>query len=149
MKQNLLSINQLTSNLDYDFKFDPKEFVVPDRGSGRLIFTRRKSQNIYTRDLSKHLGPFSNRHQKTTNFVWHCRLAHYLTEVLRPLKQQKLINVEKELENTRICDSCQMAKSTILPFNKTVFRGVSAFDKTYSNHGGQRLFFLQMVTNIM
>lgn len=43
LKQNLLSTSQLTFDLNCDFKFHSKGFLVFDRGSGRVIFIGTQS----------------------------------------------------------------------------------------------------------
>lgn len=61
LKQSLLSISQLTSDLNCDFKFHLVGFLVSSKGNRRVIFRRTKSQNLYKLDLIKHYGLFSNR----------------------------------------------------------------------------------------
>lgn len=72
LKQNLISINQLTKKFPYVFQFTAYNFVVKHRCSGVLVAQKYKRGNVYILDNQKACTSFLQ--QTKNNFL------HYLAQ---------------------------------------------------------------------
>lgn len=139
LKQNLISINQLTKKFPYVFQFTAGNFVVKNRCSGVLVAQKCKRGNVYILDNQKHLALFSNR-QRTTSFtIWHNRLGHCSSQTVDFLAIRKLILVNDKSGASSISSACQLGKSKRLPFVIDVNKSGHAFDMVYCDLWGLAL----------
>lgn len=118
------------------FQSNSEGLDATDRRTGKLILAGTRARSLYTVDLSKHCGFFSNRQKKTTDSICHCRLDHCSSEVVEKLKSTGLIDFTTDVSCLNICNSCQLAKASCLPFVDTVIRAKTPFAKVHCDVWG-------------
>lgn len=63
---------------------------------------------------------YSNRQQATSMGIWHHRLGHPHMDILQQLSRNKAIVFNKSSVSS-VCESCQLGKSSKLPFMSSDF----------------------------
>lgn len=112
---NLLSVNQFTKDNNCYFVFLPDCFFVKDLKSRRTLFQGMSKNAIY---------PFQFQGRQPVAFVgvrvaaqvWHSRLGHPSSAVLSRLVSNKIVPTIGS-NCSSFCNSCQLAKSSKLPFS--------------------------------
>lgn len=90
MKKNLLSVSQFTSDYPFNFEFSATGFVIKDRNTNQVIASGRREGDLYALTTSKE-AHFSNRFCEVAEDIWHARLGHPQTNMVRLLKNKGLI----------------------------------------------------------
>ena len=115
MKKNLISISQLTDDLSCLVEFSSKGFLIKDLKTRKILALGTKQGGLYILN-DCHEALFSTRFKTTSETVWHKRLGHPQPLVVRFLNNKGLITVDGWNQSHFVCDSCQMSKSSRLPF---------------------------------
>ncbi|OMO89784.1 Integrase, catalytic core [Corchorus capsularis] len=111
IKKNLISVFQLTKDLNCVCSFYGDGFVIKDLETGRILYKGPCEGGLYhiltdMRRListAKYQSFFGNR---TSSDVWHMRLGHPLHQILIKLASTNCLHVSGALSNKRICQHC-------------------------------------------
>ena len=109
---NLVSISQLTKDLNCLVKFGPRVCVFQDLASGRTIGSAKEHRGLYILDEG------SNSCLKTSViscdseiYLWHLRLGHASFYYLKHLFPKLFINKDPASFKCEICTSAKLTKS--------------------------------------
>lgn len=135
LKQNLLSISQITDDFPVNCEFSNKSVCVKDRKTGQILLTGPKKHNLYTLSAAPK-AYFSNRFKAGTAVIWHQRLGHPQASAVSTLSNKRLIDVRGSVQIKNLCDSCQLGKLSRFPFSSSVHSSSCAFDKIHCDLWG-------------
>lgn len=108
--KNLLSVLKLTDA----FVFDKIGVYVKDHHNNLLVMLGRKVKGLYQVDSQLTAAYFTQRNKIVAGHLWHQCLAHANSKTLQYLQTQNKIHCNAQFHN--VYCSCQMSKSTALPF---------------------------------
>ena len=117
--KSLLSVSKLTNDYPCSFEFDDNRVFVKDKQTKRVLRQGSTREGLYSLKSPKPQALYSTRQISTSDEVWHRRLGHPHDQVLKYLNQIKSIAVNKS--SLKICESCQLGKSSRLPFVASSF----------------------------
>ncbi|CAH9082805.1 unnamed protein product, partial [Cuscuta europaea] len=113
IKFNLLSIQKLCAHNNCVVIFDKNFFFVKDKILGKVLLQAPSHGHLYPVRLSPRPS-LALSSLTSPGPVWHCRLGHYGTSILRSLHSQKHICSSSSFSHD--CISCRLDKSQRLPF---------------------------------
>ncbi|XP_019255165.1 PREDICTED: uncharacterized protein LOC109233756 [Nicotiana attenuata] len=131
-KFNLLSVSKVTRELRCFASFYPDFCVFQDLFSGKVREIGREREGLYF--LQRHgakkltvvaLVAAGIKSRTTDITLWHKRLGHISTIVLRRLFPAKLASIADTINK---CTVCPCAKQTRLPFPTSYTKSTGAFD---------------------
>ncbi|GKV28213.1 hypothetical protein SLEP1_g37295 [Rubroshorea leprosula] len=110
VKKNLLSVSKFTDDNSCIFEFSSNGFVIKDQATQAVLARGTRKGQLYALDEEeKHvLAVISN---KATDSIWHQRLGHPNSSVLKTLASKNSIIVSNWTKPSYLCSSCQMGKS--------------------------------------
>ena len=121
--KNLLSVHRLARDNDAFLEFYPHRFFVKEQGTRKVIFQGPCEGGLYP------LKPSSSQSRpnksvlaatiKPTSTLWHHRLGHASTSVVRQVLTCHRIPFISDFNENLVCDACQMGKSHQLPYPKS------------------------------
>ena len=119
LKHSLLSISQLCDK-GYKLNFEANRCIISNETSGKVMFTRKRVNNIYLLDIINNCSENECLLSKDDeSWLWHRRLAHILTNHLNKLKSKELVaglpNIK--FQNNKFCDACVKGKQIRTSFN--------------------------------
>lgn len=115
LRQNLLSIGQLTRDNDCDIIFSNDGFSIINRSDGRVIARGNRAGSLYQLAPTKQMALFSTRQQRVSPSTWHSRFGHCNMNIVHSLVKQGLLSITSvKSALSSICNSCQFAKSKLL-----------------------------------
>ncbi|KZV57610.1 hypothetical protein F511_03070 [Dorcoceras hygrometricum] len=135
LNRNLLSISQLTDHYPVNCEFSNVDFCVKERATGHKVMQGQRKGDLYVIS-SPHELHFSHRFKSGTAEVWHQRLGHPQISTLKLLQQKGLIDVQGSNKLQFMCDSCQLAKLSKLPFSISENSSSSSFIKIHCDLWG-------------
>ncbi|KAF8394586.1 hypothetical protein HHK36_020800 [Tetracentron sinense] len=118
--KNLLSVSQFSKDNDCHFVFTSSGFSVKDNKSGKILFQGRSSKGLYPLHFQPHdknkpySSPSAFTSSTVSSSVWHHRLGHPSHQTLQQVAPH--IHLGRSSQHQTICSSCQMGKSSRLPF---------------------------------
>ncbi|KAF8407394.1 hypothetical protein HHK36_006525 [Tetracentron sinense] len=117
MKTNLISVSQFTKDNNCHFIFTDSDFFVKDNSTGRTLFQGRIRDGIYPIQLplSASHSPSAFNTVRLSSSIWHHRLGHLAPPIMASLSKELSLSGSSKLSS--ICSSCQMGKSSRLPFS--------------------------------
>ena len=128
---NLLSVPQFSCNNNCYFCFHDNGFCVKDKTSGRMLFQGPIEQGLYPFRSASTSICSTNNPVKLTFFsksvssdIWHNCLGHPSTSLRRAILST-ISPMPKQVN--KVCPSCQLGKSTNLPFSFTTFFPVGLY----------------------
>nr|GEW61157.1 ribonuclease H-like domain-containing protein [Tanacetum cinerariifolium] len=125
----LTYVRQFVRDNNCTIEFDAFGFFVKDFMTRRVVLFRCDS----TGDLYPVTQPCPIPHAfLTSQHMWHQRLGHPGSEVLRRLVSRNLISCNKE-KPLVLCHACQLGKHVRLPFVSSHTSVTSRFDIVHSN----------------
>jgi histone deacetylase 1/2 len=124
--KNLISVRQLTTDINVSVSFDPFGFSVIDFQTGIPLMRCDSIGDLYpvTSQLSHFVG--------LTSSLWHSRLGHPSSSILQSLHRNKFLSSELSKSKT-ICDSCVVGKHVKLPFCSSQNITLMPFDILHSD----------------
>ena len=157
-KFNLLSVSQMTKDLNCCVTFYPSCSVLQDLGSGKMRMIGKEEDGLYTfypqpgqYDHNKMLQP---HHCMTTiqsveanANIWHQRLGHVPMGVIRKISSFHKFGNKFALHK---CDICPLARQTRLPFPHSTSSSTCVFQLPHMDvwgpdrvetYDGMRYFF--------
>ena len=132
--KSLLSVSKLTDDYPCEFTFDSRTVVIKDKQSRQLLTRGSKHEGLYRLENPQFLAFYSSRQQSATDVVWHKRLGHPHQQVLQFLSTTKAISVNKVLKT--MCESCQLGKTSKLPFSSSVFESKRPLERIHCDVWG-------------
>ena len=117
--KSLLSVSKLTRDYPCRFEFDCDGVCVKDKQTQSVLKQGSTREGLYVLQDPKFQAFYSTRQIPTSDEVWHRRLGHPHDQVLKLLCQNKFIRVNKS--TLKMCESCQIGKSSRLPFVASSF----------------------------
>ena len=108
--------------------------VIKDKQSRQLLTRGSKHEGLYRLENPQFLAFYSSRQQSATDVVWHKRLGHPHQQVLQFLSTTKVISVNKVLKT--MCESCQLGKTSKLPFSSSVFKSRRPLERIHCDVWG-------------
>ena len=135
LKQNLLSISQLTDEYPVNCEFSNISVCVKDRETGQVLLKGPRRRNLYTLSGIPE-AYFSNRFKAGTAELWHQRLGHPQASAVSVLFNKNLVDVTGSLRSKFLCDSCQLGKLSKMPFSASEHTSSSVFDKIHCDLWG-------------
>lgn len=91
LRQNLLSISQLTQENNYDITFNNDGFYITNRSDGRVIARGNRAGSPYQLAPTYHMAFFSTRQQRVSPSTWHSILGHCNMNTIDTLVKQGLL----------------------------------------------------------
>eukprot|EP00268_Persea_americana_P067566 TRINITY_DN9315_c1_g1_i2.p1 TRINITY_DN9315_c1_g1~~TRINITY_DN9315_c1_g1_i2.p1 ORF type:complete len:275 (+),score=35.30 TRINITY_DN9315_c1_g1_i2:143-967(+) len=93
--KNLLSVSQLTSEFPCTFEFSSDGFVIKEQRKGKILAKGSMKEGLYALDDNKKVAEalFSIRNRRTSENIWHKRLGHPQSGVVRFLNSQDFISL--------------------------------------------------------
>ncbi|KAH9669465.1 retrovirus-related pol polyprotein from transposon RE1 [Citrus sinensis] len=116
LKNNLLSVEQLTHDNSCIIEFSSNKFVVKDY-QGNILAKGTKTKGLYALDEGHHVALYLSEGRKAPYNIWHQRMGHPQIKSIKFLNKNKLIDVSNWITKDYVCSSCQMGKNCKLPFN--------------------------------
>ncbi|CAH9126696.1 unnamed protein product [Cuscuta epithymum] len=113
IKFNLLSIQKLCADNNCVVIFDKNSFFVKDKISGKVLLEAPSHGHLYPVSLRSQ-PPFALSSLALSGPIWHRRLGHCGTSILRTLQSQHHICSSSSFSHD--CISCRLGKSQRLPF---------------------------------
>lgn len=135
MKKNLLSLSKLTCDFPCYIEFNKHGFLVKDLKTRQVLLQGSNDAGLYNLSPTMSAVFFSIRHKGANVDVWHNHLAHSNKRVVQFLQQQNLISVTHSSSNN-LCTSCEISKSSKLPFVNVVERAKHPFSKIHCDLWG-------------
>lgn len=117
--KSLLSVSKLTVDFPCEFTFDCDGVYVKDKLTKQALTQGTRLKDLYVLENSMFSAFYTARQAAVNAEVWHRRLGHPSAEILQILSTKKAISINKSM--SKICDSCQLGKSTRLPFPSSVY----------------------------
>lgn len=139
LSTNLISVGQLVDN-NCTVQFSNSGCLVHDQVSGKMIAKGPKVGRLFPLLLSS--SPVSNyiscNAVQYDNEVWHRRLGHPNSHVLRVLLKSGFLGNKNSSSNNDIadCASCKLGKSKTLPFPLHKTRTLKPFDIVHTDVWG-------------
>ncbi|KAJ8772626.1 hypothetical protein K2173_027803 [Erythroxylum novogranatense] len=135
LKQNLLSVGQLTDEYSVNCEFSNVSVFVKDRQTGQVLLQGPRNNNLYILSgISK--AYFANRLKTVTADIWHQRLGHPQSSAISTLSNKNLIDVKGSLHSKSFCDSCQLGKLSKIPFSLSTNKSTVMFEKVHCDLWG-------------
>lgn len=138
LTKNLLSVSKLTSDSPVSVSFDTHQLRIMNRDTGQIIATGRRSRGLYR--LDSPLSALSVVHQNSrlhASFdVWHNRLGHVAPATIKLLQKFGHLSINSILPSPRLCNSCQLAKSTRLSYVANEKRAADILDVVHCDLWG-------------
>ncbi|KAI3518158.1 hypothetical protein L1887_06607 [Cichorium endivia] len=156
--KNLLSVRRLTTDNLVAIEFDPFGFLVKDFQTKIPILRCDSTGDLYPLSLPSTRFTSPSTFAALSQDIWHHRLGHPGSSLLRALNKQKSISVSK-FSDKRLCQSCVFGKQVKLPFHDSLSSTSLPFDIVHSDvwtspvlsTGGHRYYilFLDDYTNFL
>lgn len=115
LSRNLLSVSQLTTEYLVTCEFTNTAFEIKDRTLTKTLMKGSRKGNLYMLS-TPHKVHFSNRSNCVSEDIWHARLGHPQAATTEALHSQGLIQISTKSMTQSLCESCQLGKSSKLPF---------------------------------
>lgn len=132
--KSLLSVSKLTTDYPCSFKFDCNGVRIKDKHTKKLLTMGRNREGLYMLEDPKFEVHYSTRQLTTSDEVWHMRLGHPNAKILQLLSQNKSIIINKS--TNKLCESCQLGKSSRLPFLASSFSASKPLEMVHSDLWG-------------
>ena len=133
--KSLLSVSKATSDYPCFFKFDDNGVRIKDKRTKRLLIKGRNIKGLYLLEPSVAACTLiSSRQDSVSDEVWHRRLGHPNHQVLQQLSTSKSISISRSTK--KICESCQLGKSSRLPFLASSFSASRPLERVHSDLWG-------------
>lgn len=115
---NVISIHQFTNDNNCSLTLYPNSYYVQDLQTGKTIFQGRSMNGFYPFSSSSlnNIGVHAFVGTRVINTIWHSRLGHPSSHVLKFLVNKNKLPISGTVTN-EFCHSCPMGKSHKLPFN--------------------------------
>ncbi|KAD4385470.1 hypothetical protein E3N88_25638 [Mikania micrantha] len=113
--KNLLSVRRLTTDNMISIEFDPFGFLVKDYQTRIPILRCNSTGDLYPLSLPAAQFTTPTTFAALSQDLWHRRLGHPGSSLLRVLNKEHSISVAKVFDK-RLCQSCVFGKHTRLPF---------------------------------
>lgn len=104
LKKNLLLVSRFVNDNSCNFEFSNVDYVIKGRFNRNIMMKGNKRGTLYVLEEAHLKTLFSNRNQDASEQVWHWRLRHLQSKVIRFLNKRDFIKVNN-WENKSICDS--------------------------------------------
>ncbi|PKU78594.1 Retrovirus-related Pol polyprotein from transposon TNT 1-94 [Dendrobium catenatum] len=134
LTHNLISISKLTKDNKVSISFDEHGFVIKDGQDHRPLLLGQLHNGLYRLQNVSPDRPSAHLARQTSTLLWHARLGHPHTDVLRQL-HPLIPSLDIDTNNFH-CNSCSMAKCHKLPFNKRTSSSSQAFQLIHSDVWG-------------
>ena len=132
---NILSINQFSSDNDCFFVLHPNFFCVQDIHSGRILLSGRSNTGVYpyaSFHSNKRHGFFSCMGVKVDDHIWHSRLGHPSSFILKHLVSTSKVPLTRHHFNS-VCHSCPMGKKQEIAIFVGFFQPMISCPKSIGN----------------
>jgi hypothetical protein len=130
--KNLLSVRRLTTDNDVTIEFDKFGFSVKDYQTRTLIHRCDSTGDLYPMSFQDATCLQPSTFAALTKDLWHRRLGHPDSSLLRILHKQNTISVGS-FSGSKLCQSCVFGKHIKLPFMDSLSFTLSAFDIIHSD----------------
>jgi hypothetical protein len=140
IKKNLISISQLTKQINYRVIFDSLRLIIQDRVTGTVLGVGRCENGLYVLDQHHHaLVQLLSAHKpRASAQLWHARLGHPNYRIISSLSRLgSILYSNRSLpNNSNICVGCQLGKSHRLPFSLNDEHCCMPFDRLHCDLWG-------------
>lgn len=119
---NLLSVHRFATNNNCVFYFDASVFCVKDKAARRMFFQGQSENDLYPFPLSLQSSqsnktrPSAFIGEKVNAPVWHSRLKHPASAILRHLLSEFKLPLHGSSKFDSFFSNCQLGKSKKVPF---------------------------------
>ncbi|CAH9113207.1 unnamed protein product, partial [Cuscuta epithymum] len=129
---NLLSVSQLTSDLNCTFTFSSDLCILQNTSSRKLIGVGKLCNGLYYIEEQRSEGIAMS--VASSSDLWHQRLGHASDG-----KLQHITSIKDFRRNNNFCDPCLRAKQTRLPFPESTSKTTHCFELIHCDiWGGYR-----------
>ena len=133
--KSLLSVSKATKDYPCSFKFDDNGVRVKDKQTKRLLIKGRNINGLYLLEPgTSACALISSRQRSAPDDVWHRWLGHANSQVLEQLSALKLISISRSTK--KICEACQLGKSSRLPFSASSFSASRPLERVHCDLWG-------------
>ncbi|XP_024011200.1 uncharacterized protein LOC112086480 [Eutrema salsugineum] len=124
----------ITADYPCSFEFDCHGVTVKDKTTKRVLLSGSSTNGLYRLKNQPAQAYFSSRQHCVSNDVWHRRLGHPNKQVLHLLSSNQAIKISTSIN--RMCESCQLGKSSRLPFYQSSFSASRPLERVHSDLWG-------------
>ncbi|GKU93013.1 hypothetical protein SLEP1_g6653 [Rubroshorea leprosula] len=135
LKKNLISVSKFTDDNPCIFELSSNGCVIKDQVTQAVLAKGTRKGQLYALEEGEKfaLAAISN---KATDSIWHQRLGHPNSNVLKTLASKNNIVVSKWDKSPFLCSGCQMGKICKLSFKRNNERATSLFQKVHCDLWG-------------
>ncbi|KAI0523042.1 hypothetical protein KFK09_005432 [Dendrobium nobile] len=131
LTHNLLSVSKLTADNSISITFDANGFIMKDRRDQHPLLLGQLHNRLYRIRIPPDIRHTALTSTTSSNHQWHSRLSHPSKESLAVLTRQ-FPNLARVILSF-ICESCNLAKSRKIVFNKSTYVTTAPFDLIHSD----------------
>lgn len=133
--KNLLSVSQLCTTNNVIVVFTSTHFQVKDSLTGTILHQGSLKDGIYSwsSSLGMSTSPLAFPLSHVSFSLWHNRLGHPSTKVMRHLLSSKSVSFSPTQSIDFNCNSCHCNKSHKLPFHATSLKSQSPLELVFSD----------------
>jgi len=113
LKYNMLSVQKLCSDNNYEVGFDSSSVHVKDKATGKILLHGTSDGGVYTLSSYKPIPALLVVHASSD--IWHRRLGHCGSRVLESVRHKQFIKHHSKFSNK--CMLCKLGKAHRLTFN--------------------------------
>lgn len=135
LTHNLLSIQQFIKDNPCLIEFSSDDVSIKDQRSKATLLRCSSSHGLYTipGSISSSSSPVALSAQVSPT-LWHRRLGHANSSILRTLSSQQNISLSKTVESVPcLCLACQIGKHSRLSFTSSISHTSSPFELMHSD----------------
>jgi len=140
IKKNLISISQLTKQINCRVIFDSLRLIIQDRVTGTVLGVGRCENGLYVLNQHHHalVSLLSAHKPRASAQLWHTRLGHPNYRIISSLSRLgSILCSNRSLpNNSNICVGCQLGKSHCLPFSLNDEHCSMPFDRLHCDLWG-------------
>jgi hypothetical protein len=138
--KNLASVHRLTRDNCVFLEFHPDYFDIKEEETKRVILRGRCKGGLYPLRSSFSNKSFPDKQAlgaiRPTASLWHYRLGHATTLVVRQVLSRHKLPFVKESNNNHVCNACQQGKAHQLPFPRSSSMSARPLDLIFSDVWG-------------
>ena len=117
---------------------------VKDKLTKQILTQGSRLKDLYVLENLTFFSFYTARQVAASAEVWHRRLGHPSVEILQTLSRRQAISINKSM--SKICDSCQLGKSSKLPFSSSVYVSSRPLERIHCDLWGSSPIMLSSLT---
>ena len=139
--KNLVSVHKLAADNNAYLEFHPNFFLIKDRITKKILLEGTCRGGLYPMPAAafKNKQAFAASSSLPSLEMWHSRLGHPSFDVVQQVLSSNKLSCSSYSRETIVCDSCQMAKSHQLPYQRSLSKSMSPLELVHSDVWGHAI----------